>query len=60
MSNVPIDEARRSCQPDVVITINVGSPLIKAEDSCASASNGPSASVFRAAYQKTWLNSLGA
>ena len=32
VDNVPIDEVRRSCQPDVVIAINVGSPLMKAED----------------------------
>lgn len=32
VDNVPIDEVRRICRPDVVIAINVGSPLMKAED----------------------------
>jgi NTE family protein len=29
---VPIGEARSRCQADVVIAVNVGSPLLKAED----------------------------
>ncbi len=32
VDNVPIDEVRRNCNPDVVIAVNVGSPLMKAED----------------------------
>jgi NTE family protein len=32
VDNVPIGEARERCQPDVVIAVNVGSPLMKAED----------------------------
>ena len=32
VDNVPIDEVRKSCNPDVVIAVNVGSPLMKAED----------------------------
>ena len=29
---MPIDEVRKSCNPDVVIAVNVGSPLMKAKD----------------------------
>ncbi len=32
VDNVPIDEARQRCQADVIIAVNVGSPLLKAED----------------------------
>ena len=32
VDNVPIDEARARCQADIVIAVNVGSPLMKAED----------------------------
>ena len=32
VDNVPIDEARERCQADVIIAVNVGSPLLKAED----------------------------
>lgn len=32
VDNVPIDEVRKACNPDVVIAVNVGSPLSKAED----------------------------
>ena len=32
VDNVPIDEVRKSCNPDVVIAVNVGSPLSKAEE----------------------------
>jgi NTE family protein len=32
VDNVPIDEVRSRCQADVVIAVNVGSPLMKAED----------------------------
>lgn len=32
VDNVPIDEARERCQADVVIAVNVGSPLMKAEE----------------------------
>ncbi|WP_374683851.1 patatin-like phospholipase family protein [Accumulibacter sp.] len=32
VDNVPIDEARTRCQADVIIAVNVGSPLLKAED----------------------------
>jgi NTE family protein len=32
VDNVPIDEVRRNCNPDVVIAVNVGSPLMKASD----------------------------
>lgn len=32
VDNVPIDEVRKSCNPDVVIAVNVGSPLMKAKD----------------------------
>ena len=32
VDNVPIDEARSRCQADIVIAVNVGSPLMKAED----------------------------
>ena len=32
VDNVPIDEARDRCQADVVIAVNVGSPLLKAEE----------------------------
>jgi len=31
VDNVPIDEVRKQCNPDVVIAVNVGSPLMKAE-----------------------------
>ena len=30
VDNVPIDEVRDRCRPDVVIAVNVGSPLMKA------------------------------
>jgi NTE family protein len=32
VDNVPIGEVRERCQADVVIAVNVGSPLMKAED----------------------------
>jgi NTE family protein len=32
VDNVPIDEARSRCQADIVIAVNVGSPLMKAEE----------------------------
>jgi NTE family protein len=32
VDNVPIGEVRERCQADVVIAVNVGSPLLKAED----------------------------
>jgi NTE family protein len=32
VDNVPIDEVRDHCQADIVIAVNVGSPLMKAED----------------------------
>ena len=32
VDNVPIDEARGRCNPDLVIAVNVGSPLLKGED----------------------------
>lgn len=32
VDNVPIDEARSRCQADVLIVVNVGSPLMKAEE----------------------------
>ena len=32
VDNVPIDEARGRCQADIVIAVNVGSPLMKGED----------------------------
>jgi NTE family protein len=32
VDNVPIAEARARCQADVIIAVNVGSPLMKAED----------------------------
>jgi NTE family protein len=32
VDNVPIDEVRRSCNPDVVIAVNVGSPLMKGNE----------------------------
>lgn len=32
VDNLPVDEVRRLCRPDVVIAVNVGSPLLKAED----------------------------
>ena len=32
VDNLPIEEARARCQADVVIAVNVGSPLLKAED----------------------------
>ncbi|WP_137937975.1 patatin-like phospholipase family protein [Chitinivorax sp. B] len=30
--NLPVDNARQLCQPDVVIVVNVGSPALKRED----------------------------
>ncbi len=36
VDNVPVDQARQLCNPDVVIAINVGSPLLKSEDIDAS------------------------
>ena len=32
VDNVPIAEVRQRCNPDVVIAVNVGSPLMKADD----------------------------
>ncbi len=32
VDNVPIDEARKRCNADIIIAVNVGSPLLKAED----------------------------
>ena len=32
VDNVPIDEVRDRCKPDVVIAVNVGSPLMKANE----------------------------
>ena len=32
VDNVPIGEVRQRCNPDVVIAVNVGSPLLKPED----------------------------
>jgi NTE family protein len=32
VDNVPIGEARERCQADVIIAVNVGSPLLKADD----------------------------
>jgi len=32
VDNVPIDEVRKGCNPDVVIAVNVGSPLLKANE----------------------------
>jgi NTE family protein len=32
VDNVPVGEARTLCQPDVIIAVNVGSPLLKEED----------------------------
>ncbi len=32
VDNLPVAEVRELCQPDVVIAVNVGSPLLKAED----------------------------
>jgi NTE family protein len=32
VDNLPVAEVRDLCQPDVVIAVNVGSPLLKAED----------------------------
>ena len=32
VDNVPIDEVRKNCSPDVVIAVNVGSPLMKANE----------------------------
>ncbi len=32
VDNVPIDEVRTHCQADVVIAVNVGSPLLKADE----------------------------
>ena len=31
VANVPIEEVREQCHPDVIIAVNVGSPLLKAE-----------------------------
>lgn len=31
VDNLPVDEVRRLCQPDVVIAVNVGTPLLPAE-----------------------------
>jgi NTE family protein len=31
VDNLPVDEVRQLCNPDVVIAVNVGSPLLKAE-----------------------------
>jgi NTE family protein len=31
VNNVPIDEARSRCQADIAIAVNVGSPLLKAD-----------------------------
>ena len=36
VENVPIAQVQQLCQPDVVIAVNVGSPLLKAEDIDAS------------------------
>jgi len=36
VDNVPIAQVQQLCQPDVVIAVNVGSPLLKAEDIDAS------------------------
>ena len=36
VDNVPIAQVQQLCQPDVVIVVNVGSPLLKAEDIDAS------------------------
>jgi NTE family protein len=32
VDNVPIDEARARCQADIIIAVNVGSPLLKADE----------------------------
>ncbi|MBI4995537.1 MAG: patatin-like phospholipase family protein [Rhodocyclales bacterium] len=32
VDNLPIEEARQRCRPDVIIAINVGSPLLKPEE----------------------------
>ena len=32
VDNVPIDEVRKRCNPDIVIALNVGSPLLKANE----------------------------
>ena len=32
VDNVPIDEVRKRCNPDIVIAVNVGSPLLKANE----------------------------
>ena len=32
VDNVPIEEVRQRCNPDLVIAVNVGSPLMKADD----------------------------
>ena len=32
VDNVPIDEVRKRCNPDIVIAVNVGSPLLKATE----------------------------
>jgi len=31
VDNVPIEEVRKQCNPDIVIAVNVGSPLLKAD-----------------------------
>jgi len=31
VDNVPIVEVRKQCNPDILIAVNVGSPLLKAE-----------------------------
>ena len=36
VDNVPVAEVKQLCQPDVVIAINVGSPLLKSEEIDAS------------------------
>jgi NTE family protein len=30
--NLPVEEARQRCQPDIIIAVNVGSPLLKPEE----------------------------
>jgi NTE family protein len=32
VDNVPVDEVMKLCKPDVIIAVNVGSPLLKAEE----------------------------
>ena len=36
VDNVPIDEVRKSCNPDIVIAVNIGTPLA-ARDTLGSA-----------------------